>query len=192
MKTTTSRRAILAGAAFLPVLAIPAVAGIGPSDDTELLKLSVELECLIVEYLDQRGIDRAHMAAWEAACVRAGLPHRVSDDFPDIQEWRDFCDERFKIDAGDGYVELEDENGCGVWDHLHDRMYRLCDHILALKAQTVADLGIRARAASLTWHNIADDEDLPGEVHPFIDSVSAFCGVQSVAADEAVRLAAHS
>ena len=69
MTTTTSRRAILAGAAFLPALTVPALA-YAAHPDAELLALGKELARLIDVYEDAEKREAPNRSAWEKELAR--------------------------------------------------------------------------------------------------------------------------
>ena len=94
MTTTTSRRAILAGAAMLPAVSLPALAApafasdaFGPNHpDAELLRLGAELEPVEQEWLAQQRIDRRHRDAHFASIEAAGLPNKYAREFGSVDE----------------------------------------------------------------------------------------------------------
>jgi hypothetical protein len=190
MTTIASRRAILAGAAILPALAAPAIAGSASNPDAELLALRPKLESVIADYISRFVAAEKHHEAWEAACIRAGLPHREATDFPSIGEFAAYNRACFKIDAGDGYVDETDEHGCSIaWTSLNERMFDICDRIAEIQPRTVEGLGIRARAYSFSrcaeiWDGDADD------IEQLIDPLCAFCGVRPVYAEVEAALTA--
>jgi hypothetical protein len=69
LKTTTTRRAVLAGIATAPALAVPALA-LDPSADAELLALKPDLELIIRDYAALKAVDDwdtdPDLARWDA------------------------------------------------------------------------------------------------------------------------------
>jgi hypothetical protein len=172
MSSTLSRRATIVGAVALPAAAMPLPA-LSADNDAELLRLGAELDAVIVEWHAQRGIDEQERAAHEAACDAAGLPKIEFGSIPD-EEWRAHNDKRMALHQSDD-PELE------RWDRIHGKMWPAIDAIIALKATTVAGLAVKARAVSLSfaelWNNETDWED---HHRRFIEAVCAFTGVTPV------------
>jgi hypothetical protein len=78
-----SRRAIVAGAASVPALAVPAIASMENSDAEEL---GAELEQLEQEWLALTLREDKRHTAQTVACERAGLPPKEFKDFADHEE----------------------------------------------------------------------------------------------------------
>jgi hypothetical protein len=194
MTTTTSRRAILAGAATLPALTVSALALTPVSHagvtDAELLALRPKLESVIADYVSKFVAAEKHRDLWEAACTRAGLPRREHKDFPGYGEFAAYNRARCQIDAGDGYVDETDEHGASIaWTSLNERMFDVCDRIAEIQPCTIEGLGVRARAYSFSrlceiWDGDADD------IEQLIDPLCAFCGVRPVYAEVEAALTA--
>ena len=182
-----SRRAILAGAAAVPALALPAEAADNP--DAELLALGSQLEPIIREWVAKRASDRRERAAWHAACERAGFPQIAFGSVPD-DEWRAYQDKRVHIRPDDEEEEeLEEDGASVVCNSIHERLEPLVEEILSRKARTVAGLAVQARAMS-AWHSELWDEKIYGKNNDdrvFIEAVCSFAGVQPVPMIEAVQ-----
>jgi hypothetical protein len=176
-----SRRTIVASAAALPALAVPAVASFNPDHpDAELLRLGVRLEAAgrHRDALEVR-IDRS-IAEHKAACVRAGIPTKL--EWPEAaaqgmseKEWWDHHDKqmtaRNAIPYSRDWVAVCDEH-----DAVMDQVNLLADEILDLTATTVDGLRVQARALDWTlpdWPRLGSDEY--GE--KLIHAVFGFVGV---------------
>jgi hypothetical protein len=86
MSDQTTRRSLVAGAAALPVLAVPALAAVD-NPDAELLRLGTLLAPLMQERAAQMAIDRASVDIFEAEVVRrTGIAFK---DAPEITELTD-------------------------------------------------------------------------------------------------------
>jgi hypothetical protein len=102
-----------------------------------------------------------------------------------IREWhaRQAIDRRVRA----GEVPDSDPESEG-WTDFHDRMYPVCDRILACRPQTIAGLGVQARAISLTeegwWDGDWDEHGPENYTRDFVASVCAFAGVRTVNAEE--------
>jgi hypothetical protein len=88
MSTTSilSRRTLVASAAALPALAVPALAS-ADNPDAELLRLGAELEHVEQEWLARRALDRKWSAACERAREVAGMPRKKHSDFDDYEDF---------------------------------------------------------------------------------------------------------
>jgi hypothetical protein len=202
MTTTTSRRALLAGAATLPVASLPALAdpalaseATGPSHpDAKLLRLSVKLEALIDEWIKLRTIDETRLTAWMVACDRAGLPDIEHGSIPD-DEWRANNEKRAAVryEYSDEEDAENDEDGASIiWSDFCERQHALCDKIYTYKAHTVAGLAVQARAFSVDWQEMweYDSDDDGGKI--FADLVCSFLGVTPAPVELAERKAVQS
>jgi hypothetical protein len=196
-----SRRAILAGAASAPLLALPAVAVASPAlvpvvsaadADAELLALGAKLEFLIVDWRAQDAVDRRRDRSDEAARRRAGMPRIKFGSVPD-EEYRAYQQKRFKIRgryAADEDAETNEQGQNVVWNALSDRKRRLVDTIYSHKAQTAAGLAVQTRAYSLDWIELWEKgyESQEG-ARQFADLVCAFAGVAPVAMERKIAKA---
>lgn len=188
MTTTTSRRAILAGAAILPVASLPALSvpalasGATGLDhpDAELLRLGAQLEPIIHRWAAKRAVEVQYRAEWDAICERAGLPWIEIGDLPD-DEWRAHTEKRWAIRPA--YEEDEtDENGHSVvWTNILDALNALAKDIISRKAHTVAGLTVQARAMTVyyaeLWDGGSSDDEHNHDCRDFIEAVCAFAGV---------------
>jgi hypothetical protein len=158
-----SRRAIMASAAVLPAVpALPVASAIAcvADPDAELLQLGAEFEPIIHEWAAQRAIDLRRHEAWEAACIRAGLPRIEFGSIPD-DEYRSYQDKRRNVrteysEEEDAELDEEHEGVLTVWDEIHDRLNPRAQDIISRKAQTVAGLAVQTRAMTVyyaeLWH----------------------------------------
>jgi hypothetical protein len=143
MSATSTRRTILAGAATLPVLSVPALAIDHP--DAELLRLGEQLAMLEREWEERSLDDRECLEAFHAACERAGLPDRNHDEFETYDQFLEYTHKRYAL-MTHGPDDFEDENGVTSWGRFNNRLYPLVDEILSLKATTLAGLAVQTRA----------------------------------------------
>jgi hypothetical protein len=178
--TNLNRRAILAGAAALPAVAvlpaaIAASAAAADNPDAERLRLGKQLEQVEQEFSAQTATDEKRDAVWEAACERAGLPRIDFGSIPH-DEWMAYQDKRFGMRQEKGEV---DEHGASVvWGNILDRLYRLVDEILPRKAVTAAGFAVRARAVAMAASELWDgDEHENKHEKLFIEAASALVGI---------------
>jgi hypothetical protein len=77
----------------------------------------------------------------------------------------------------------------GEWDDIHGHMWPTIDAIIGHRAQTLAGFAVQARAVSLSYAELWDDEPEEGENHrQFIEAACTFAGVVPVPLDaEAVQ-----
>jgi hypothetical protein len=88
LKSNLTRRAFVAGAAGVPVIALPARA---TDEDTEQLALGVQLDRVAADWLRQQKIDLARLAEWKARLEAAtGIPfdQRPQPVFPSREQPR--------------------------------------------------------------------------------------------------------
>jgi len=173
-----SRRTLVTSAATLPALAVPALASdtMAANPDFKLLQMGAKLKILIGEYLALEERENRRHAAWEAACVAAGLPDkpgRLSDD-----NYRAYQAKRSSLRAYSAEDEEDPENPDGwvaLQNKITDRLYPLVDKILSCKAHTLAGLAVQAEAISC-HHNesAAVEEGTHAEHREFIEAVCAF------------------
>lgn len=193
MKTTLSRRAILAGATATAVAATStAITDANP--DAELLALGARLEPIIAEWITGRAIDRRNGKAHEAACLDADLPVLDIHSVP-YDQWL----ERIKVRDMVHYMGKNEAaadataDGCSIkWNRIHGQLYPLCDDILSRRATSVPGLGVQARAASIYFEELwdsygQDDEDLALAQRSFIESVCNMAGIVPVPVEAAAR-----
>jgi hypothetical protein len=177
-----NRRTLVTGAAALPALTVSVVASevIGPNHpDADLLRLGAELEPVIDEWLALCAIGERRQAAWEAACIAAGLPRREIDSFSDDDEWREYEHKRSNTRADNEEEDEVDEHGASVvWNRHFERRNPLVQDILSRKSKTVAGLAVQARAMTLYYSELWDDpHDGTADYRKFIEAVCAFAGV---------------
>jgi hypothetical protein len=178
MTTHTSRRAILAGAAAVPIAAAvassPALAEAG---DADLIRLGVKLEHLEREWLASTVAEFKEDEVREAACERAGVPWRPITSMP-----RDEHDEyRRKRAEATRHLPPMTDNG-DYNDDLNDRMFALIDEIQTHKAATLAGLAVLTRACVLSnasqWGGRLATED--ERDRRFIEALCDFLGITPV------------
>jgi hypothetical protein len=178
-----SRRTLVASAAALPALAVPAVAFSPDHPDAELLRLAPELEVIAEEYRIAGDISEKISREWDAACDRAGLLREPSwPDVKDTMSEKEFWDRYYAINAARGAIphgdaDLADEDGVTIWDKLGDRLDPLAEKILSIRAKTADGLRVQARAAALA----APDLWAVGErEQDFLEAVFAFLRVDQM------------
>jgi hypothetical protein len=185
MTTQTSRRAVLAGAAALPVFALPALSApaYAATGNVSFPELAARYAAIYPRWLTQSNLDEAHLAKFEAAVTEAtGIPRNQQPNFGD-EGYEAYsairCDLSKTIESDDPV----DEHGCSiVWKEIHDEIFPLVREILEQPARSITDLALQAQAFALGhtfyWIDHRDDDDSEGkEVRAIIDSVCKFCGV---------------
>lgn len=181
MTTSTSRRAILAAASAISVVsavAVPSLANAAPGADAELLRLGVQLNRIGEEWLAQQLSDARRRAAWEEACIQAGLPRLAHGSVP-VEEWRERNAKRHLV-RDDDRDDEHDEHGVNVaWESVHDRLIPLLDEILSYEAQTLAGLAVKTHAFALQNFDWWDDEDEERN-RQFLESLCSFLGITPV------------
>jgi hypothetical protein len=173
--TTTTRRAILAGAAALPALAIPAVAA---SADAELIELGRQLVPAITRNLEME-------VRWNTECgkIHAAAEARVprSDDpsnWAKTEAWlAAFKDESERAPESHRVAEAKLSVAAQTFDDL-------CKRILTLRPETLAGLGTLAlaTAAMLNTTGVYDHEPHEREVDEeyataLVEAVTRLAGV---------------
>jgi hypothetical protein len=155
LKSTTSRRAILAGAVTLPIAAAgaaPALAEAG--DDAELLRLGELLEPIERDVYAQSATDAAEDRAFCAEVeARTGVAEHdrpdPDDTSPEARTYYHVHDEILK--ALHPYEEKDEEGMTSndrVWCPLRDRVDAIGERIFARKA-TLGGLAVQTRAIML-------------------------------------------
>jgi hypothetical protein len=182
-----SRRTLVATAAVLPALVVPAGAALASDEDPELLALGVEFEKAAVDWVRQRQSDRANSDEWDARVETAsGIPRDQAPKIVAPAFWEDHPD-KAAIAYSRVWIQISDElyrgpNGEDLgamrWSAIHDRMWPLANRIMQDRPKTVAGLGIVARAASFVCEEWFDDEHPdPDQDRSIIEAMCAFCGV---------------
>jgi hypothetical protein len=156
-KSMLSRRAILAGAAALPIAAA-ATPSLAAGDDAELLRLSVKLEAMEEEWLRVTVPELKNLAAHQAG-LPDPCPHMTDD------ENDDFTDRLFSV-----VEEIQ----------LHKAATLAGLAVLTRKAATLAGLAVLTRACVLgnatEWVNGDGDE----RDRCFIEVVCDFLGITPI------------
>ena len=185
MTKQTSRRAILAGAAALPVFALPAISApaYAATGDVSFPELAARYAAIYSRWLTQSILDHAHLAKFEATVTEAtGIPRNQQPHFGDEGYEAYFairCDLSKTIESDDPV----DEHGCSiVWNEIHDELFPLVHEILEQPARSIADLALQAQAFALGQNQywidgLSEDNSEGKRVRAIIDSVCKFCGV---------------
>jgi hypothetical protein len=184
MTTTSilSRRTLVASAAALPALAVPALAS-ADNPDAELLRLGAQLVPLEQERAVQMASDREKRAAVHAEVYRrTGIATR---DAPcPIKDHPAYWDVRRQVseEIWGPNSDDEDENGAPAWDRFHDRFCPILAAILESRPKTTDGLKIQARAAALAAAQLWDGNS-PPDTHEkdFIEAACAFFGMDAEA-----------
>lgn len=174
-----SRRTILASAAALPALAVPAVAAVD-NPDAELLRLGAELD--VVER-DRAALIASCNKRWEEiqteAERRTGIARSDAPDTSPADDPNGYWGVVNQI-SHDRNLDDDDKYGDTAWDRLQDRVHTITDAILTQRATTLAGLKIQARAVAIAASDLWDS--LPRE-NPherlFIEAVCAFFGMDA-------------
>jgi hypothetical protein len=175
MKTETTRRAALGGAAAIAVLPIaamgPAAAG---KDDAELLRLGAELDAFYPQWLRDREREyAAHDAAEEELERRLGFqpgPHMTR---PQAKEWHQTM------------IAVWDETGTNAvvksCEASWNRLDRIQQRLLKLEAHTPAGVAVKARALARfsmwkAWEKAEPDDWNDHLVRHLIEAVCKLAG----------------
>jgi hypothetical protein len=180
MSAKSTRRTILAGAATLPVLSVPALAIDHP--DAELLRLGEQLAVLEREWEERSLGDRECLEAFHAACERAGLPDRNHDEFENFDQFAEYNKKRSAL-MPHGPDDFEDENGEIGWGRFNNRLYDLVDEIMSLKATTLAGLAVQTRAMVAAefelWELDPEKSDYTDQLRrEFLELTCSFLGIE--------------
>ena len=192
-KSTFTRRAIVATAAVLPALVVPAGAALASDEDPELLVLGIEFEKVAVDWVRQRRSDRAHTAEFRARVEAAsGIPFDQRSRHPWVYDDQNSPEAVAATAYHQTWDRISDEMGnlgpngeeLDPWEDIHGRMWPLASRIMTYRPKTVAGLAIVARAASFAredWFNDEHDESETGR--SIIEAMCAFCGVTPLPAE---------
>jgi hypothetical protein len=128
MHANLSRRALVAGAAALPAIAVPvAAAQCVLQGDAELLALGVQLEPFLLRWIAQNRDDFARVKRGEVG----------HDEERSVEEW---------------------EWGDKERNEVSDALFSLADEILSLTATTKEGLAVQLRAITATDAELWDNE----------------------------------
>lgn len=171
--STLSRRNLIAGAAVLPAITLPAIGAAAASDATErpsltsdefvkvyasfddaakeqisnlvkLLELGNELEAVIPRWVAQRRADIQENDALDAAA--AGYPEIGSNELP-LEEWREYVHKRCA--AAQAALGPSRDPDLENWDRIHDKLWPIIAAIMAIKAPTLAGFKVQVRAMTV-------------------------------------------
>jgi hypothetical protein len=161
MQRTTSRRAILAGIAVSPALAVSTLTLAGATlarhkanlaaADAELLELGRQHDALRSKYEIALELSGPRNAAWSAALE--GLSKR----FEDRPEYNAGFEEELKK-AGE-QLDRDFPAPTPSWEDVMDLMCPIERKIMALPASTFAGLAVKARVAKSACDNYWDEPD---------------------------------
>jgi hypothetical protein len=160
MSKSTSRRAVLAGAAALPLASLPAIAAAHP--DAELLALGRELE-------EATRTFEAAAIPYEAARARidAMLPHpKVGIEGPEWDEWRK---QHHRALKRRGYRKLY-----RAWSDAAGKQYEVGEKIAAIPAHTIEGLAVKVDALEAMFSD--DPENLYGDLPWLTDDIRRLAG----------------
>ena len=150
--------------------------------DHELLALGVELDAFLPQYHAQQAKNALHRAAWEAECLRLGLPRLELGTVSD-EEWRERNQARLHVRTIYSDEEDKDVGGDGVsiaWTRLHDEMYSILDRVIDCQPKTKAGLGVMARVVSLDCDSHHDSSSISEATELLMMALCKFCGVDPV------------
>jgi hypothetical protein len=133
MTTTTSRRAVLAGAAAsIPATALAAL----PIDpDAELLAIGTKHEALVAQFLDATHRAEPNEGAFRNAYAAWRLDHPYAGNMPE-EEWQTLSDR----------IDREYPVAAPMPDDCTDAMGPLLDRMFEFEAQTARGLLVKIRA----------------------------------------------
>jgi hypothetical protein len=178
-----SRRTLVASAAALPALTVPAVAAaatVSDNPDAELMRLGAKLD--VVER-DTAALIASCNKRWDEiqteAERRTGIARSDAPDTSPVDDPNGYWGVVNQI-SNERNLDDEDKYGDTAWDRLQDRLHPITDAILTQRAITLGDLKIQARAvaimASELWDNLPREN--PHE-RLFIESACAFLGMDA-------------
>ena len=157
-----SRRAILAGVASVPALALPAVTAAAPSTaanpDAELVALGEQLKAVVAEAdrLDPKPLHEACMDAWASS-----------------------------INADQAFEEMAKQNGYHdayeKWNAVSTAEYKIAKAILKVPANSRVGDGVRAFAALRLSDHDVDETTEAAEVLWEMAARAGFCPPASIA-----------
>jgi hypothetical protein len=177
MTTTTTRRAILAGAAALPALAVPAaaLAAIQKPDDPD-----ADLRRLWAQYCAEldayRAVEAVH-APRRAALDREMEPFYVSETSDPYINWGGYWGWRDAHDAVFKKAWRKHKVG-GPWrtmNRFYHKIGKTVAAIRAIEAQTLFGIGIKL-AAHPTDVDLLDVEDYREALQSALPDLDALCG----------------
>jgi hypothetical protein len=199
MKTTTSRRAILVGAASLSALALPTIAATTPalpalaaSPDAKLIALGERYEKLFRDYMN---------STFQWAPLMRSAHAEVREKFK-FAEWRDLPDKQNRK-ASRLLSQITKRNGCNTASDrmsvLADEMYPLAVAINDAPASSLGGLRAKALVVLREVQPVFADHD--GELHfpddggatrSLFDAVAALTGLTTMVRQIEARLAADA
>jgi hypothetical protein len=159
MSTSLNRRAILAGAAALPAMSIPALAA-----DAELLAIGEKMRALWSPY-------------WEAK-ARAHEEHERMFEFaganrPDyVKIARKWSVEEERANWKEAEAKTDHRAAADRRSELGDQMVPLAEAASEFEATTMAGVGVLAAAALF----LGDDFDIADEAHALLVSLAGAAG----------------
>jgi hypothetical protein len=179
MNATTTRRAILAGAAALPALALPAAA---TGADAELIELGRHLQALIPVY------QQASAHHGEEACrvhdrieARGPFPENLGTASDETREAY-FAAMRAEWDAPAAAPAIASER---EYVRHSTALDNLCSRIIHLKATTMQGLGVQALATAMMvettgeWDTPANERDIDSKFYTaLVENVLQAAGME--------------
>jgi hypothetical protein len=178
MTVNSTRRAVLAGAAALPALSLPAIA----DSQISFPELAEEFEDTYREWLKQSTADqestRQYRAAFEGV---SGVPWKKYDaiDFGKISEEERDRWHAIHRRAYDSIAAREYD-----WTELNNDLYSLCDEILEQPAVSIADLKIQVRAFALSeshvWLEAGTEEIKTNSVKRIVEAFCRHIGLEEI------------
>jgi hypothetical protein len=149
MTTKTSRRAILAGAATLPALAMPAIAS-APIGKISFPDLATEFADLYPRWLAGMRKGAENLAAFNAK-VKAATGISRDAEPPYDNDPTGYWDTLNALaNKPDGDRDPVDKDGHSiVWAEIHDELFALAEEIMRQPAKSIADLALQAQVAGV-------------------------------------------
>jgi hypothetical protein len=178
MKYKTTRRAVLAGAASLPALAVPAIAS--PTPDAELIRLGNELTALWPEHaLRLEALNDIGDRAWELAEQRTGIKHPGRDE---VRNMKPGEFDRLLAAMWAAQEELKMQHQESRFLEISNCADGLMKRIDSLQASTAAGLGAKAITVAFLnselWDESAADQDIEKrQVRLLVDAAFAASGI---------------
>jgi len=147
--STTTRRAVLAGAAVLPALAIIPATALAATGDVSFPELAARYAAIYPRWLAKMKTDTAHMAAFNAEVEAATGISRDAEP-PHDNDPTGYWDTLHAISKSQTDRDPCDEHGCNIfWTEMHDELNSFAEEILIQPPKSIADLALQAQVAAV-------------------------------------------
>jgi hypothetical protein len=182
----TTRRAVLAGAAAIPALSLPAAA----APECSYPDLAARLAAVRERWLARTMKDEADTAQFEQELAAVtGKPEGYRPDHTDPY-FKEHLEIMERITCERPHDDPVDEDGASIaWNEIHDELFPITAAILQQPARSIADLGLQAQAFALNtpWYWSTTEPEDP-DARRLVDSICKFAGVDSLPGYDAVPI----